>query len=69
MPPTSTQRERILTVLMDGRWHGLPDFGSDGYTARNRIAELRGTYHIEGRRAHGHRWWEYRLAANAQLTL
>lgn len=59
---TSTQRQRIFEVLSDGGWHGLPDFGSDGYTARNRIGELRKTRHIVGRRAEGHRWWEYRLA-------
>lgn len=65
----TTQRERILAVLSDGQWHGLPDFGDDGYTARNRIGELRGRYQIEGRRAEGVRWWEYRLCPNAQLCL
>ena len=69
MPATSTQRERILAVLMDGRWHGLPDFGDDAYTARNRIGELRHTHDIRGRRATGYRWWEYRLERDAQLCL
>lgn len=69
MPATSTQRERILAVLSDGCWHGLPDFGSDAYTARNRIGELRETYIIDGRRAAGARWWEYRLCRDAQMGM
>lgn len=58
-----TQAERILDVLADGGWHALPDFGSDAYTARNRISELRARgVSIEGRKREGERIWEYRQA-------
>lgn len=70
-PKRSTQKGRILAVLSDGRWHGLPDFGRDAYTARNRIGDLkRDGYEIEPRRAHGHPWHEYRLMrGQASLAL
>lgn len=67
----NTQKGRILAILADGGWHGLRDFGHDGYTARNRIGELRRDfgYEIESRKAHGHRWHEYRLQEGPQICL